>query len=102
MWVYKDEYDSKKKYEYKPQTVAKPILQYTTKGEFIKEWASAKEAHLKLGVQRGTLSSALKGNYQTCGGYAWRFKIADEIPHKVEIPEKEIHISKNRSIDITW
>lgn len=74
LWVYADDYNPSEKYAYKRGTVAKPIMQYRLDGEYIREWASAKQAALELGLHRGPLCSCLKGRYHSCGGYIWRYK----------------------------
>lgn len=52
----------------------KPVLQYTKEGEFIKRWASIKEAGLTLGVNQEGIGRCCRGKYKTAGGYVWRYE----------------------------
>lgn len=56
----------------------KPILQYSLEGFLIKEWDSAKDATIFLGVREGNLSDNLKGKVKTAYGYIWKYKIKDK------------------------
>lgn len=58
-------------YENNPN--AKPILQYSVNGEFIKEWACAKSAIEYYNLSQPSLSQHLHGRTKTCGGYIWKF-----------------------------
>ena len=51
-----------------------PILQLTKDGTLIKEWPSAKEAELQLGIYHQNICSCLKGRYKSAGGFVWRYK----------------------------
>ena len=53
---------------------SKPILQYSTTGEFIKEWPSAKIAGEILELNSRNISSVCSGKRKTCGGFIWRYK----------------------------
>lgn len=52
----------------------KPIMQYDNKGGFLKEWESTKEASNILGIGRTNVTSCLKGNSKTAGGFIWKYK----------------------------
>ena len=52
---------------------AKPILQFTLDGEFIKEWACARYAIETLGLNQASLSMCVHGRTKSCGGFKWRF-----------------------------
>lgn len=57
--------------------VAKPVLQYSLNGEFIKEWNSvydAAEAVSGVWGASGNIFQCCKGNYKTAYGYVWRYK----------------------------
>ncbi len=51
----------------------KEISQYTKEGVWIKDWPSLKEASSILGINSGNISSCLKGNYKTSGGFIWKY-----------------------------
>lgn len=50
---------------------AKPIIQISINGSFIKEWATAKEASLALGISDSGISVCRKNQQKTRGGYKW-------------------------------
>lgn len=54
--------------------IAKPVLQYTLKGEFIKEWSSATEAAKYFKVHDSTISGCCRGLQATAKGFLWKFK----------------------------
>lgn len=59
-------------YETNPN--AKPILQYTPEGEFIKRWDCARYAIEELKLSQSSLSSHLHGKRcKSVGGFVWRF-----------------------------
>lgn len=49
-------------------------LQYTKEGEFIKEWDSAQQAGIELGINAGNICSCRNGNRKTAGGFVWKHK----------------------------
>jgi hypothetical protein len=53
---------------------SKPVLQYTKDNIFIKEWESAKQAELSLGISLGDISRVCRGEGKTCKGYKWKLK----------------------------
>jgi hypothetical protein len=52
----------------------KPICQYNKKGEFIKEWNSAREAERHYNLSSNCICSCLKGKTKSSGGYVWKYK----------------------------
>ena len=54
--------------------IAKPILQYDLKGNFIREFNSAVEVERELGIKRANLCHACRGRIRTLGGYKWKYK----------------------------
>ena len=52
----------------------KPVIQLTLDGEFITEWAGAKEAGRKTGINRRCISKCCKGERLSAGGYKWMYK----------------------------
>lgn len=85
MWVYEEDYDPGKVYIYEKETNSRPILQYDFAGHFIKEWGSAKEASVALGLRRSSLCMCCKGTYKSCGGYIWRYKDGDKIDRVINV-----------------
>jgi hypothetical protein len=59
--------------------IGKPILQYDTQGNFIKEWNTIKEASRKLNIEETNISRCCKKEKyrKTAGGYIWRYKDAN-------------------------
>lgn len=53
---------------------AKPILQYSIDGTFIKEWDCAVDAAKKLNLSQSGISEVLKGKRKTSGGFIWKYK----------------------------
>jgi len=53
---------------------SKPILQYTLKNEFIKEWVNAREIQNNLGIDYKQISDTCIGKQKTCHGFKWKFK----------------------------
>jgi group I intron endonuclease len=56
------------------ESIKKPIIQYTIDGEFIREWKSAKDVELELGLSRKNLSCNLRGKSLSAFNYVWRYK----------------------------
>lgn len=53
---------------------AKPILQYSKEGTFIKEWSSAGEVGRTWGVYYKSISKCCLGKRKTALGYVWKYK----------------------------
>lgn len=51
-----------------------PVLQYSLDGIFIKEWNSAKEATIKLGIPKGSIGRNCKGEYKATYGFIFKYK----------------------------
>jgi len=56
------------------QAMKIPIVQYSKDGTFIKEWDSAKDASISLGIHHGSITAVCKGKGKTCGGFLWKYK----------------------------
>jgi group I intron endonuclease len=54
--------------------IKKPILQFSLDGEFIKEWKSAMDVELELGLGRKNISCNLRNKTLSAFGFIWRFK----------------------------
>lgn len=52
-----------------------PILQFSLDGEFIRKWNSAREVEKELNIAHSQITACCKKrkNYQTAGGYIWRY-----------------------------
>ena len=62
---------------------AKPILQYSLEGIFIKEWISSREIERVLGFPHSSINACCKGKIKSHGkeinikqayGYVWQYK----------------------------
>lgn len=53
---------------------SKPILQFDTQGNFIREWPSIMEARKTLLIDN--IPSCLKGRLKTAGKYVWKYKLS--------------------------
>lgn len=63
----------------------KPILQYSLKGEFIKEWEALKDAEKFLNVDNhSNISACCQGKQYTAFGFIWRLKESEEFPLKIK------------------
>jgi group I intron endonuclease len=51
----------------------KPIQQLTKEGIWIRDWNSQKRAAEALGIDRGNISTCLKGRQKTAGGFVWKY-----------------------------
>lgn len=56
------------------ESVKKPILQYDKENNLIKEWKSAKDVELELGLCRKNISKNLTNKTKQAYGYIWRYK----------------------------
>lgn len=56
------------------ESIKKPILQYTIENVFIKEWKSAKDVEIELGLSRKNISANLRGKTKHAYGYVWIYK----------------------------
>lgn len=57
-----------------PSKSKKPILQYDSDGNFIKEWDSITRASKTLKLQRSNIILVLKGKRNKCGECFWKYK----------------------------
>jgi hypothetical protein len=51
-----------------------PVLQFDSKGNFIKEYPSLKIASIEAHVALGQIILCLKNRQKTAGGYQWKYK----------------------------
>ena len=73
---------------------AKPILQFSKTGEFIKMWKSCAEIERELGLHHSSIQKCCVGKMKTAGNYKWGYeKDYERIPFKVfdiEIYRKKV------------
>lgn len=78
----------------------KRIIQLTKDGEYIREYASFKEAQEETGLQYTNISKVCRGIRELCGGYKWKY-IDNETAQKSKRKSKEekeyIEKSKKRT-----
>lgn len=53
----------------------KPVIQYTTNMNFVKEWGSAADVMEKLGIDSSSIHKCCKNKKQTAKGFIWKYKI---------------------------
>ena len=53
-----------------------PVLQFDLDGNFIKEWPSAKDAGICVGISNSGITACCKNKpkYKTAGGFKWKYK----------------------------
>lgn len=59
------------------ESIKKPIIQYSLNGQFIKEWSSAKDVELELGLSRKNISSNLREKSLSAFGFIWKYKLVN-------------------------
>lgn len=73
---------------------SKPVKQFSTKGDFIKEWGSAKDAAEALGICSSAIGKVCKKlkKSKTCGGYIWRYSNDEQgvDPYKMGKPVTQL------------
>lgn len=52
---------------------ARPVMQFTTDGEFIAEYEFAKQASDKYGIDLSSIIKCCRGKSKTAGGYVWKY-----------------------------
>jgi len=57
----------------KNYNLKKPILQFDKNNNFIREWSSAKEAAIQLGIFIQGITASARNETKTAGGYIWRY-----------------------------
>lgn len=74
----------------------KKVCQYDIKGNFIKEWVSAKEAEKTIGVCSSSITEVCKknGRRKLAGGFIWRYKGDEDIVLKYDKTSPVVQISK--------
>jgi len=69
-----------------------PVYQYRLDGTYVRQWKSATEVELILGIDNTNISSCLTGKRQQSGGYMWKpFKVEALMAYSHGKSEKPIH-----------
>jgi len=55
------------------ESIKKPILQFDLDGNLIKEWKSAKDVELEIGLCRKNISANLRNKTKHAYGYIWKY-----------------------------
>ena len=77
-------------YKMHESVVARPVLQYSIYGDFIKEWKSAREAALNLNLEASNITIVCQGKRNQAYDFIWKYKDEfDEIPLKIQIKSKK-------------
>lgn len=58
---------------------SKKILQFTKKGEFIKEFDSVRQAEKQTGIKRDAISNNACGRSKSSCGYIWKYKKSEHV-----------------------
>ncbi len=66
------------------EAVRKPILAYSSKGVFLKEYISASEASKDLKVNRTCVNDVLRGKHTHASNFVFRYK-TDNYPLKIDV-----------------
>jgi len=61
------------------QKIRKPILQYDTIGNFVKEWDSLSQAANELKIYVGCINNCLKNRSKSSYGFVWKYKEINSI-----------------------
>ena len=72
---------------------AKPILQFSKEGDFIKKWDGAREVERELNFNQSNISSCCLGKLNTAYGYKWGFE-DDYEKVKFKVFDLEIYSKK--------
>jgi group I intron endonuclease len=64
----------------------KPVLQYDFQGNFIKEWLSVMDIEQVLHISHTSIGSCClyRINYNSAGGFMWKYKVNNLIPNKID------------------
>ena len=72
------------------KSCSKPVIQFDKNGKKICNYKSLKEAAEANGINASGISSCLKGNAKTCGGYTWKYDVKFKKQHKKYDSKKPI------------
>lgn len=84
---------------YKGIDRGKKLYQYDLDGSFIKEWSSVRKASRELKIHKYTISSCIKGEYKSAGGFIFRDYKVDKIEPTIIYPTtKVLQLDKNNNV----
>jgi len=72
--ISKDRIRTKEWYEKVSNSNKTPILQYDLSYNLISEYGGVKDASIKTGIIRTSISNVLRGKSKTAGGFIWEYK----------------------------
>ena len=75
---------------------AQEVLQYDLDGNFIKRYATVKEAQETTGVNHSKISAVARGERKTAGGYVWKY--THEPRHQKNKPSRVYDVTKDKSV----
>jgi hypothetical protein len=61
-------------WEIRNKKLSKPVSQYDKDNNWIRDWDSAKQASIALGLSDTSVTMCLRGRQKTAGGFIWKFK----------------------------
>lgn len=73
----------------------KSILQYTKSFEFIRQWDSAINASIEVGISTSMIAACCRGNVDSAGGFVWRY----EFPELVGNPKGHTNPDTYKPVD---
>jgi len=76
-----------KRRENAPHHFSKTVIQYSTKGEYIKEWEGGSFVQKKLGILQSDISACIRDKLKTAGGYIW---VLRDKSKEIEAINKEV------------
>ncbi len=79
---------------------ARKIVQLSLDGKVIKEWLSAENAAVELGIQATNITKCAKGKRYHAGGYAWKYSSEDSQNPENQQYKFESKESFERSYDV--
>lgn len=56
-------------------STARPVLQYSKNGEFIKRWCTAKQAFIELKINGSHIGQCCRNERKSAGGFVWKYEI---------------------------
>ena len=65
--------DAQHTYDEELNAAARPVIQISLEGKFIRRYRSLAEACRALKISRGALGNVLNGRNQTCAGFRWMY-----------------------------
>ena len=86
----------------KKHPASKPVYQYSSSGEFLKEWGCAVEAALALSGNynlSSNISAVCRGIIPSAFGYIWKFFKVDRLPYSIKLRNIKRQFNKKLELD---